>query len=498
VRGEFFEQWSQFGRSAAAATGQHFLNDRSDAEFDQLAVGLKSANPGLAYLEILSAAPSSKSAGELRIRAHSESPETVHEPYSSPKGVPAGEEGRWLISSNGRPVYHFCQSIRLDGRQVGMVVWGVPEQLLAGRIQAERTRIIRWSAAIFLAGALLILIGSNWLTRPIQKLLTALRTAGKHGIEVAGPTAGPDEIREVVAAFNEATESAAQLHKQMAERDSARREMEASQQLQRALLPGERPKVEGYGFGAACRMARQVGGDYYDIFPAGDDRLLIIVADVAGKGFPAALLMTSFRTATRLLAQQNQSPSTLLDALHQFLTTHHPMGPFVTACCASLDVRNNGAEIASAGHTPVLLFKAATGQVSQLNPKGRPIGIRNPAAPNAGIQSESVNIDLSPGDRLLMFTDGVSEARNRDGESYGLGRLETAVINHRSAAAPDLIELLVTEIDRFTASTSSGDDMTIFAIERIDPAAVVSTHDRSSGTQILGEAASHGAIAATL
>jgi anti-sigma regulatory factor (Ser/Thr protein kinase) len=322
ITSQFFDQWSQFGRTAAAATGQHFLNDRSDAEFDQLAVGLKSAYPGLAYLVILSGSPTVRAISELRIRAHSESPESVHELYAPPQGVPVGQEGRWLTNASEKPVYHFCHSISLDGRRVGMVVWAVPESQLAGLIQSERGRIIRWSLAIVLAGALLIFLGSNWMTRPIQKMLASLRVAGSRGIEVAPPTAGPDEIREVVAAFNEATETVAQTHREMAERDVARREMEASQQLQRALLPRELPKVPGYEFGATCRMARQVGGDYYDMFTVGPDHWLIIVADVAGKGFPAALLMTSFRTATRLLAPSHPSPADLLQALHEFLTAH--------------------------------------------------------------------------------------------------------------------------------------------------------------------------------
>ncbi len=466
IRSEFFGQWSQFGRSAAAATGQHFLNDRSDAEFDQLVVGLKSANPGLAYLIILSAPQAARSGGGLRIRAHSESPESVHELYTPPDGVPPDEDGRWLVTVSGQPDYHFSQSISLDGRRVGVVAWGVPESRLSGMIHGERVRIARWSTAIFLAGVLLILVGSNWITRPIQKLLASLRTAGTRGMEVATPTAGPNEIREVVAAFNDATESVAQSHRQMAERDVARREMEASQQLQRALLPSELPRLDQYEFGATCRMARQVGGDYYDIFAVAPGQWLVVVADVAGKGFPAALLMTSFRTATRLLATTHTSPADLLNALHQFLVMHHPMGPFVTACCVLLDTANHQIEIASAGHTPFLYLKAGDGKVTRLNPKGRPIGVFTESEPEAGARPESQLLPLEPGDSLLLFTDGASEARSGVGENYGLGRLESSMLRNTTATASALVDLVIADIDRFTAGSSTGDDLTVLALRR--------------------------------
>lgn len=464
--GEFFDQWSQFGRTAAAATSQHFLNDRSDAEFDQLAVGLKSAYPGLDYLIILSGPPSARETAQLRIRAHSESPEFVHEVYQPPPGVPTGQDGRWLVKAGNRPVYHFTQSVQIDGRPIGMVAWGIGESELVARIQHERARIVRWSVSIFIAGVLLILIGSNWMARPIQKLLEALRTASTRGVEVSAPTAGPDEIREVVAAFNEATETVAQTHRQMAERDTARREMAASEQLQRALLPHELPKAGGYEFGATCRMARQVGGDYYDIFAVDPEHWLIIVADVAGKGFPAALLMTSFRTATRLLAPTHRSPADLLLALHEFLTAHHPAGPFVTACCALLDTRNHQVEIASAGHTPVLLRNSSSHTIARLNPRGRPIGIVSQSEKGPDDRPQTLTVTLQEGDHLLLFTDGASEARSGMGETYGLSGLETVMLGHPTLNAPELVESVVADIDRFSAGSTVIDDLTVLAVRR--------------------------------
>jgi anti-sigma regulatory factor (Ser/Thr protein kinase) len=283
----FYDHWSQFGRSAAAAASQHILNDRSDAEFDQLVVDLKAAHPGLDYLVILSELPLEDGTTDIRIRAHSESPEQVHEVYSPPEGVPVGGEGQWLVGEARRPEIHFAQHVRAGDRVVGAVVWGVPEATLSGSINSVLIRVGQWAGIALLGGWILVLVGATWTTKPIQKLVDTLRNSKSAGSEPESLMAEPEEIREVVAAFQEATESVAQTERQMAERDMQQRELEASRHLQRALMPQGLPEIDGYEFGARCRMARQVGGDYYDVLRLGDGRWLIIVADVAGKGLPA-------------------------------------------------------------------------------------------------------------------------------------------------------------------------------------------------------------------
>jgi sigma-B regulation protein RsbU (phosphoserine phosphatase) len=214
-------------------------------------------------------------------------------------------------------------------------------------------------------------------------------------------------------------------------------------------------------------MARQVGGDYYDIFSVDADCWLIIVADVAGKGFPAALLMTSFRTATRLLAPTHRSPAQLLLALHEFLITHHPSGPFVTACCASLDVRNHRVEIASAGHTPVLLRTSSSPKVARLNPRGRPIGVVSQAGEGLGDGLQALTVGMEEGDHLLFFTDGASEARSGMGDTYGLGRLEEVMLSHPTLKAPELVASIVSDVDRFSAGSTVTDDLTVLAMRRV-------------------------------
>lgn len=461
---EFFEQWTQFGRTAAAATTQHILNDRSDAEFDQLVMGLKSAHRGIAYLVILSESPG-HDAGPSRIRAHSENPALVHENYESPAGTLAGRDGRWLVRMGDQQVYHFVQSAELDARAVGAVVWGVPASELTGLLSSDRQRILRWSAVILLIGWLLVLATAVWMIRPILKLIEALRASNIGGANPQSAVAGPEEIRQVVTAFNEAKEAVAQTHREMAERDQVRREMEASQQLQRALLPQRLPDLPDFQLGAACRMARQVGGDYYDVFPVDSDRWLIIVADVAGKGLPAALLMVALRTATRLLAPSHPSPTDLLGAIHSYLLSNHTHGPFITACCLLLDVRRHEAQIASAGHTPALLRTGISSTLRHINPQGKPIGLPVTQGEEPHNHLDVMMVTFQVGDQLLLYTDGVTEARSGMRESYGLPRLEAAVMKASKETPQAMVDELLRDLDQYTASSTVTDDLTLFAIQ---------------------------------
>ena len=462
---EFFAEWDQFGRTAAAAASQHILNDRSDAEFDQLVVGLKAAHPGVAYLLILS--NDEANPGHETVRAHSEAPEDVHEAYAPPAGVAPDVTGRWTIATGGEEVYHFVQAVTVDGTRVGSVVWGVPTQRLAGVIAAERTRLLEWGVVALLAGWILAVLASVWMARPVQRLMEALRHVKERGGETpAVDSAEPEEIRQVMAAFQEATDTVARSERRLAERTIVQREIEASHQLQSALLPAEPPTLDGYEVAAVCRMARHVGGDYYDFIPLDASRWLIIVADVAGKGLPAALTMTAIRTATRLLVRQHQTPRKLLCALHEYLIENHPSGPFVTASCLLLDTAGNGFELSSAGHVPACYYHHDLSSVERLRPGGSPIGVPIDTGKPFGDRLKAQSHTFAAGDLVVLCTDGVVEARSPDGESFGMDHFEQTVGGNSRLELKQLLDEITRDVDKFTGNANTKDDLTLVAIRR--------------------------------
>jgi serine phosphatase RsbU (regulator of sigma subunit)/anti-sigma regulatory factor (Ser/Thr protein kinase) len=459
IKDSFIGRWQEFARAAAASASQHMLNERSDAEFDQLVVGLKQAQPDISYLVIVDAAG--------QIRAHSEKPEFVHQPYTAPTGTSIEKSGVWNTDSEAGPLFHFGEVMSIDRRTVGSVALGVGSSVLDAQLSSEAWRLVFGALGVIAIGGILVGLVSFFMGRPLRRLGDMLRTAKSQGaVANITPGSAPDEIAEVVTAINEVTEAVARTERQIARRDLAKREMEQAEHLQRALLPLRLPEIPGYETQAAYRMAQHVGGDYYDVIPVdGDEGLwVILVADVAGKGFPAALVMTAIRTAMRLLAPSRRSPVEILQALDEYLAKHHPGGPFVTIACGVLDTRASTLTLASAGHTPVLHRLAGSGSILRINPKGRPVGVQMGGRLSA-IALGSQTVSLDEGDSIVLYTDGLTEARDRSGDAFGTERVEeTLRIDGASAAAT--MDAVLSKLNEFSEGGSTEDDVTVLILRR--------------------------------
>lgn len=459
IRSSFIGRWQEFARAASASASQHMLNERSDAEFDQLVVGLKQAQPDISYLVIVDAAG--------QIRAHSENPEFVHQPYSAPKGTSLGQSGVWDTKGEAGPLFHFSETMTIDRRSVGSVALGISTAVLDAQLSSEMWRLVFGALGVIAIGGILVGLVSFFMGRPLRRLGDMLRTAKSQGaVANITPGSAPDEIAEVVTAINEVTEAVARTERQIARRDLAKRDMEQAEQLQRALLPLRLPEIPGYETQAAYRMAQHVGGDYYDVIPVdGDDGLwVVLVADVAGKGFPAALVMTAIRTAMRLLAPSRRSPVEILQALDEYLAKHHPGGPFVTIACGVIDTNANTLTVASAGHTPVLHRLCSTGSILRINPKGRPVGVQM-GEKSGPLALGSQTISLDEGDSIILYTDGLTEARDRSGDAFGTDRVEELLRTHGTNAASTM-DTILSKLNEFADGGSAEDDVTVLILRR--------------------------------
>lgn len=458
IRDALLVRWQEFARAAAASATQHLLNERSDAEFDQLVVGLKQAQPDVRYLVILDAAG--------HIRAHSENPERVHSAYMPPAGGP-GAAGHWMVDDASGAWFHFSEAMTIDRRTVGSIALGVNQSALGAQLTSEIWRLGWGAAGVIAIGGILVGLVSFFMGRPLRRLGEMLHAAKSQGaVANITPGSAPDEIAEVVTAINEVTEAVARTERQIARRDLARREMEQAEQLQRALLPLRLPEIPGYETQAAYRMAQHVGGDYYDIIPIDGDEGLwaLLVADVAGKGFPAALVMTAIRTAMRILAPSRRSPVEILQALDEYLERHHAGGPFVTIACGVLDTKANALTVASAGHTPVLHHLAGSGIVLRVNPRGRPVGVRTKGGETHNHLS-SQTIPLDEGDAIILYTDGLTEARDRSGEPFGTERIEET-LRANSSNAGVMMAAVLSRLNEFADGGVAEDDVTVLILRR--------------------------------
>jgi phosphoserine phosphatase RsbU/P len=247
-----------------------------------------------------------------------------------------------------------------------------------------------------------------------------------------------------------AIENARQFKLERGERERMQSEADEARAVQQALLMKPVPLVPGFAFETAWHPAGAVAGDWFDFIDLGDDRYGIALADVSGKGMPAALLMSATRAILRSLARIHPSPGQTLLHLDKTLAEDFPMGKFVTMIYAVLDARSREITLASAGHLNPLLIN---GTCSFLEiDTGLPLGLGAASYPEHKIK-------LEPGTKLLFYTDGITEAVNNDDEEYGPARL----LDH--FLQPDAcIEGLLEEVQRFGQRSDRTDDATAVLI----------------------------------
>jgi serine phosphatase RsbU (regulator of sigma subunit)/anti-sigma regulatory factor (Ser/Thr protein kinase) len=233
------------------------------------------------------------------------------------------------------------------------------------------------------------------------------------------------------------------------------RELEIAGSIQRSLLLKELPQLPGFQLAALCRSAHQVGGDFFDILKLTDDTALLVIADVMGKGVLAAMFAAILRAVLRATPELNRQPAALLARVNQLLFDElSGVDMFITAQLAFVDTRQRKLVVGSAGHCPLLV--AAGSGVKSLSPEGMPLGI----LPDTVFTSETV--DLPPHCRVLLYTDGLTEAMDAAGERYGQDRLTDWFKEPRNHArsAVDLQDDLANKLTQFQVKTGLNDDQT--------------------------------------
>ena len=188
----------------------------------------------------------------------------------------------------------------------------------------------------------------------------------------------------------------------------------------------------------------------------------IIVADVAGKGIPGAMVMTMARSLVRLASVRNVSPGDTFKKVNRILAKDIRRGMFVTSAYMVLNVKTRTLKVASAGHNPVVLYRAKSGQNELLKPKGIALGFDKGTIFDNNIQETEVQ--LEPGDRLVTYTDGVNEAMNNESEEFGDDRFYTLVKDHARKSSKEFVEALVRELDAHRGDAEQSDDITIVTL----------------------------------
>jgi sigma-B regulation protein RsbU (phosphoserine phosphatase) len=255
----------------------------------------------------------------------------------------------------------------------------------------------------------------------------------------------------------------ARLHAEHVARQRSQEQIKIARNIQLRLLPTQLPRMPGIAVGAEYSAAQEVGGDYYDIYHIDHDHLGLIVFDVAGKGVPAALLMAITATFLKMAAPRSRSPAWVLNEVNAALSAEMHRGLFVTAIYAVLKISTGELTLCNAGHPDALVIRSKDLTCERLKPRGAALGLLPPNRFRTVM--EQMMITLHPGDTLLLYTDGVLEARNSRGEEFGEAAL--AEVGRRCATEGPhrLVTEILAAVRAHAGEAPQYDDTTMLALQ---------------------------------
>lgn len=241
-------------------------------------------------------------------------------------------------------------------------------------------------------------------------------------------------------------------------------DLEIARDIQRILLPAEAPAINGFQISGINVPARQVSGDYFDYIRVDDERLGVAIADVSGKGVPASLIMAICRSVLRAEAARNPSPADVLRKVNRQLYPDIKEDMFISMAYLILDHQRDGVTLARAGHDAPLLYKRHSQTVTPIKPPGMVVGI------DSGNVFDRLTADfavpLERDDCLILYTDGVTEALNTDGDEFGLDRMIQSVRASATDGAQTIVKRIIEDVRNFTGSFPQNDDITVIAIRK--------------------------------
>ncbi len=369
-----------------------------------------------------------------------------------------------LTDPSGGLVFHAARGIDHGTihAPASQVSWGVIEQVAIKGLpllthNAQDDTRLNEHASVFLLGLRAVLCVPLLYN---QQTIGVIYVDNRIQSGVFTP-ADLDMLNSIAASAAVAIENA-RLYQVAVEKGRLDRELQLARNVQTSLLPAAPPTVSGWDFAARWTPAREVAGDFYDFLQITPHCLGLIIADVSDKGMPAALYMALTRSLVRASTRYASTPAEAIAQANQFICGDSAYGMFVTLFFARLDCTTGEMTYVNAGHNPPLLFSRAGGTTVRLTRTGIALGVLD----NAEYQQRTVQ--LQPGDSVLFYTDGLTEAPGPNGEDFGESRLSALFGASQSLTADAMIATMQSAIETYAQTAAPADDMTVFVVKRLN------------------------------
>jgi sigma-B regulation protein RsbU (phosphoserine phosphatase) len=306
---------------------------------------------------------------------------------------------------------------------------------------------------------------SGGVSRQIAELVKGAQWVAKGNLDYKVKVKGADEIARLAHLFNRMSADLRihieELKRTTAEKERLIKEIEIARGIQQSFLPDSAPQIKGIDIVAVTVPARMVSGDFYDFIPIEKDKWGIVIADVSGKGVPAALFMALSRTLMRASATVALSPAEAVSHVNTLMMRDSKASMFVTLFYAVVDAGPKVLRYANAGHNPPIFIRGATSNTVFLKAQSAPLGVVS----DIGVTTEE--IVLKNNDIIVLYTDGVTEAANNRGERFEMERFQRVLLENRHLAADEIIKSIEKEVALFVADQPQFDDITLMVIKAV-------------------------------
>lgn len=375
------------------------------------------------------------------------------------------------VRSFARTVYVQEEAAR-GGRTFGMdmkPLGSVEVYISAEQIddaQRDLTKaLITVSVCACLVGAAGAFLLARFLTRPIRILAGDLRHVSHGNLDHQSHVNSRDELGELAHTFNVMTKNLRQAEAVKLAQKTLEHELSLATDIQTRLLPESIPELAGFDIAAYYDSAKEVGGDYYDFIPIPPHHMGLAIADVSGKGIPAALVMTMTRSLLRLASENETVPTETVESLNRFLAPDLKPGMFVTLVYLVLDLRSHSAQLVRCGHNPPYLFTSEDDELTPITTKGIGVGLDKTGELFASA-TKPFRFGFSSGDILVCYTDGVVEAKNRAGMNYGEERFEKIIREQTTSTAREIVKTILDDVEKHRGSAEPSDDITLLVVKK--------------------------------
>jgi sigma-B regulation protein RsbU (phosphoserine phosphatase) len=270
------------------------------------------------------------------------------------------------------------------------------------------------------------------------------------------------QVLSTLAEQSAFTLRSAEVFSEAAEKRRIDHDLQVAYEIQRILLPSKAPKFQGYDLAGINVPARHVSGDYYDFLNVDSDHCGVVIGDVSGKGVPASLIMATCRSVIRSVASGELSPASVLKKVNAMVFPDMKEDMFISMAYVLLHCDDTRVILSRAGHDAPFLYRAGDKSCSRVNPPGMAVGIDGGAVFNR--VTNDFALEMSSGDCLILYTDGVTEALDSSGEEFGVENVTRVIVESAPMGADVVVERLTAELKKFVGEAPQHDDITLIVI----------------------------------